>query len=498
MVYLLLSAGSLVFMAVYAFDFFFHKSGHMFVGLSWLMSTKWASIVEALLLGIWGVASVYFLSMAITDDGQVVGNAAEESMCLDSSMTTPKRTGRPFLENLAFSVTRPSACSPLYNYRQSQVSTPSASPSTSISALPSYASKPQTAINPYKRIVPVVSTSQVDSLLESSNYSPEVSIHEPVKETTFESLLSEEVMRPRGRDPKERFVEILQGTSDKKQEAPRPVPRMVFPTRRRRSSSPPGGGIPPAYAYLFSGHAENFINAMFPDEDMEALEPLLEHWMRNTIYIPVGNAIKELNIMLQQKHPGYKIGQTRVELISRLLEKNPELSETKLPFVLPYLQLCWCQENVIADFNHAQLNIFPRARFPGGSGKRRSDNALRFHTFAIYMDQAVSSLMNAGPKVFSETYIIPTGASLTSPKRELYAIAFQWNDPSEEVLNVFAFGEDGEPIKLPVTPYYCRNINHAIITFINHIKFFLDGCIIGGLSIDKVGLNLEMLLQDEV
>ncbi|VDP55619.1 unnamed protein product [Heligmosomoides polygyrus] len=261
------------------------------------------------------------------------------------------------------------------------------------------------------------------------------------------------------------------------------------------------------------------------ESDLIHGEQRLRAWLVNTILEPLHVRIKETNLKLDKEHasPPIRIGVSSAEALQAAMVSRPELIDTMLPYILPFLRVHTNQSYLVSRISElaadkfmmdyswnsggrepvqekvwaADLVSFGRAaRRPWGD-HLPTDALLVFSLFSAYMDSQLTS----NPLVGSCRLAQPFSAvyTLKTPQRpspvHLAAESFYLHMSSASPPHFdFVFNDaDGSPSRAAI-PRGPRNLFSAILSFINHIKV-ANGGRLDRMSIGPTGLNIACILE---
>uniref|UniRef100_A0A7I5E929 Transmembrane protein 209 n=1 Tax=Haemonchus contortus TaxID=6289 RepID=A0A7I5E929_HAECO len=292
--------------------------------------------------------------------------------------------------------------------------------------------------------------------------------------------------------------------------------------RRRRSlslSSPErpitasGSGTIPVTAEIDAKRSS------LSDAELARCEQRLRAWLVNTILEPLNQRIKETNAKLEKEHasPPIKIGFSSVEALQAAMVNRPELLDTMLPYILPFLHVHSNQSYLVSRISELAADKFMMEYCWNGGGKepvqektssgrvaRRpwgehlpTDAVLVFSLFSAYMDSQLTS----NPLVGSCRLAQPFSAvyTLRAPQRpnavHLAAESFYLHMSNSSPPHFdFVFNDtDGSPSRAAI-PRGARNLFSAILSFINHAKVN-NGGRLDRMSIGPTGLNIACVLE---
>ncbi|VDM56688.1 unnamed protein product [Angiostrongylus costaricensis] len=249
-------------------------------------------------------------------------------------------------------------------------------------------------------------------------------------------------------------------------------------------------------------------------------EQRLRAWIVNTILEPLDRRIKETNSKLEKEHssPPLRIGVSSVETLQAALVSRPELLDTMLPYILPFLSVHNNQSYLVGRISELASDKLIMEYVWNGGGKepvqekvatsyrvaRRpwgehlpTDAMLVFSLFSAYMDTQLTSNPLVGTcrlaQPFSALY------TLKAPQRpnavHLAAESFYLHVSTIYPPHVdFVFNDaDGSPSR-PAIPRGARNLFAAILSFISHAKTN-NGGRLDRMSIGPTGLNIACILE---
>ncbi|KAJ1374149.1 hypothetical protein KIN20_036771 [Parelaphostrongylus tenuis] len=249
-------------------------------------------------------------------------------------------------------------------------------------------------------------------------------------------------------------------------------------------------------------------------------EQRLRAWIVNTILEPLDRRIKKTNSKLEKEHssPPLRIGTSSVETLQTALVSRPELLDTMLPYIIPFLSVHSNQSYLVGRISELASDMFMMEYVWNGGGKepvqekvatscraaRRpwgehlpTDAMLVFSLFSAYMDTQLTS----NPLVGTYRLAQPFSAlyTLKAPQRptavHLAAESFYLHMSTISPPHVdFVFNDaDGSPSR-PAIPRGARNLFSAILSFISHAKAN-NGGRLDRMSIGPTGLNIACILE---
>lgn len=293
--------------------------------------------------------------------------------------------------------------------------------------------------------------------------------------------------------------------------------------RRRRSLSISS----PERPILSSGSGTIPVNnetdgksSCLSEADLVRGEQRLRAWFVNTILEPLHLRIMETNSKLDKEHasPPIRIGVSSVETLQSAMVSRPELLDTMLPYIIPFLHVHSNQGYLVSRISELASDKFMMDYTWNGGGKeplqekaltgriaRRpwgehlpTDAKLVFSLFAAYMDSQLTS----NPLVGSCRLAQPFSAlyTLEAPQRpnpvHLAPESFYIHITSSSSAPHFDFvfnDADGSPSRAAV-PRGARNLFSAILSLINHVKVSNNGRL-DRMSIGRTGLNIACVLE---
>ncbi|KAK5984485.1 Transmembrane protein [Trichostrongylus colubriformis] len=326
-----------------------------------------------------------------------------------------------------------------------------------------------------------------------------------------------------GQDEMTRLRHALQHARHSPRKAGSILRRSESTERRRRSSMSVSS---PERPVLASGSGSMSVNAEIDakrsslrEVDLARGEQRLRAWLVNTILEPLHQRIKETNLKLEKEHasPPIKIGVSSVEALQAAMVNRPELLDTMLPYILPFLQVHSNQSYLVSRISELAADKFMmeycwnsggrepvQEKLSSGRVARRpwgehlpTDAELVFLLFSAYMDSQLTS----NPLVGSCRLAQPFSAlyTLKAPQRpnavHLAAESFYIHMSSASPPNFdFVFNDaDGSPSRA-VIPRGTKNFFYAVLSFINHAKVNNNGRL-DRLSIGPTGLNIACVLE---
>ncbi|KJH44547.1 hypothetical protein DICVIV_09412 [Dictyocaulus viviparus] len=249
-------------------------------------------------------------------------------------------------------------------------------------------------------------------------------------------------------------------------------------------------------------------------------EQRLRSWIVNTILEPLDRRIKETNLKLEKEHtsPPLRIGLSSVETLQAALVSRPELLDTMLPYIVPFLSVHNNQIYLVSRLSELAGDKF-MMEFTWNSGGKEpiqdkvttscrlarrpwgehlpTDAVLVFSLFSTYMDTQLTSNPLVGTcrlaQPFSALY------TLKAPQKpnavHLAAESFYLHMSSISPPHIdFVFNDaDGSPSRAAI-PRGMRNLFAAILSFINYAKVN-NGGRLDRMSIGPTGLNIACVLE---
>ncbi|KHJ76149.1 hypothetical protein OESDEN_24232, partial [Oesophagostomum dentatum] len=96
------------------------------------------------------------------------------------------------------------------------------------------------------------------------------------------------------------------------------------------------------------------------EADLIRGEQRLRAWIVNTILEPLDKRIKETNTKLDKEHssPPLKIGVSSVEVLQSAMTTRPELLDTMLPYILPFLSVHTNQSYLVGRISELAADKF--------------------------------------------------------------------------------------------------------------------------------------------
>ncbi|VDO82047.1 unnamed protein product [Haemonchus placei] len=242
--------------------------------------------------------------------------------------------------------------------------------------------------------------------------------------------------------------------------------------------------------------------------EIDAKRFRLRAWLVNTILEPLNQRIKETNAKLEKEHasPPIKIGFSSVDALQAAMVNRPELLDTMLPYILPFLHVHSNQSYLVSRISELAADKFMMDYCWNGGGKepvqektRRpwgehlpTDAVLVFSLFSAYMDSQLTS--NPLGNSLDQLLIM---ILLRAPQRpnavHLAAESFYLHMSNSSPPHFdFVFNDtDGSPSRAAI-PRGARNLFSAILSFINHVN---NGGRLDRMSIGPTGLNIACVLE---
>ncbi|KAI6241525.1 hypothetical protein M3Y99_00311200 [Aphelenchoides fujianensis] len=151
----------------------------------------------------------------------------------------------------------------------------------------------------------------------------------------------------------------------------------------------------------------------------------LRLFVNKNVIKPLIVAMEDVNRALVRSHANFSVGNSSVELLQMAMEQKPELRQTKIPFLIPYLRVHTNQAYLVHRIrelaqdpgiteHHEELKDQP---FYTPSSKKSadawntpalSDSELIFKLFGAYLDLSMAKrcLVNHPDKPFSSIYTL--------------------------------------------------------------------------------------------
>ncbi|GMS87480.1 hypothetical protein PENTCL1PPCAC_9655, partial [Pristionchus entomophagus] len=264
------------------------------------------------------------------------------------------------------------------------------------------------------------------------------------------------------------------------------------------------------------------------ESELARAEQRLRMWMVNTIVRPLNDGIKAMNKRFETDLAllHLRIGTSTVEQITAAMTAHPELVQTTLPYILPYLRLHTNQAYLVsrlaslslgscmADFSWASGGPQPvGTETTNGAAEKASlfssppttrlaarpwndslptDTQLILSLFGAYMDARVTSCaIVQGHNVdqpFSSRYTLVSPGKPTALHQSagaFYVHLASLNPPSLEFVSVAVDGQ---------ATITTRSLFRALILFLAHAAYENDGKI-DRLTLASPALNLDMVLN---
>ncbi|KIH55011.1 hypothetical protein ANCDUO_14840 [Ancylostoma duodenale] len=156
-----------------------------------------------------------------------------------------------------------------------------------------------------------------------------------------------------------------------------------------------------------------YCSSSLREADLIRGEQRLRAWLVNTILEPLDKRIKETNTKLEKEHssPPLKIGVSSVEALQSSMASRPELLDTMLPYILPFLSVHSNQSYLVGRISELAADKF-MMDYSWNSGGREpiqekvsigrvvrrpwndqlpTDAMLVFSLFSAYMDSQLTS-----------------------------------------------------------------------------------------------------------
>ncbi|VDL62966.1 unnamed protein product [Nippostrongylus brasiliensis] len=327
-----------------------------------------------------------------------------------------------------------------------------------------------------------------------------------------------------GQDEMVRLRHALQHARHSPRKAGSILRRSDSMERRRRSISIPS----PERPMLSSGSATLPANAEIDakssclrEVDLVRGEQRLRAWLVNTILEPLSTRIRETNAKLdkvEHASPPIRIGVSSVEALQAAMISRPELIDTMLPYILPFLHAHSNQAYLVGRISELAADKFMmdyrwnsggsepqldkgtsigrQARKPWGE-HLPTDAMLVFSLFSSYMDgqltsnPLVGSCRLAQPFTALYTLIAPQRPNAVHLAAESFYLHMSSTSPPHFD---FVFNDaDGSPSRAAI-PRGAKNLFSAILSFINHAKVN-NGGKLDRMSIGATGLNIACILE---
>ncbi|CAJ0942242.1 unnamed protein product, partial [Mesorhabditis belari] len=298
--------------------------------------------------------------------------------------------------------------------------------------------------------------------------------------------------------------------------------------RRRRSVSPEQHPSLGEQAQAATTGLEEFSpleieGSMLNEVQMNLCEPRLRIWIVRTILQPILKAISETNQELSKSFAGLhlRIGVSTLEALRVALKTNNRLGVTKLPFLLPFLEVEENQAYLVARISQLGADSFmddykwngggtiskagtdvdqkatSRLLPPGWQQPLITDAQLIFKLFTSYMDSMIASSTfthNHLNRPFTSRYILDLKdnrlQAYQSISAEYYFRMTTQNPPHIDFIYV---SEMGRPVRLPIQPGP-QNLFRSILSFIHHIKVYYDSTV-SQVEMGRSGINLECVID---
>lgn len=292
--------------------------------------------------------------------------------------------------------------------------------------------------------------------------------------------------------------------------------------RRRRSRSTSTSERPvisPVAGTVSSSSTIDVESYSLRGVDLVRGEQRLRAWLVNTILEPLAIRIKQTNSKLDKEHanPPIKIGASSVEVLQTAMVSRPELLDTMLPYILPFLHVHVNQSYLVNRISELSADKFMmeynwssggsqpvQEKVLSGRIARRpwdehlpTDAVLVFSLFSAYMDSQLTS----NPLVGSCRLAQPFSAlyTLKAPERpnpvHLAPNSFyiHMSRTSPPHFDFVVNDEDGSPSRLPI-PRGPKNLFSAILLLIDQAKVS-NGGKLDRMSIGPTGLNIACVLE---
>ncbi|ETN72172.1 hypothetical protein NECAME_13950, partial [Necator americanus] len=255
------------------------------------------------------------------------------------------------------------------------------------------------------------------------------------------------------------------------------------------------------------------------EADLVRGEQRLRAWIVNTILDPLDKRIKETNTKLEKEHssPPLKIGVSSVDILQSAMTSRPELLDTMLPYILPFLSVHSNQAYLVGRISELAADKFMmdyswntggrepiQEKVSLGRAVRRpwndqlpTDAMLVFSLFSAYMDGQLTSNPLVGScrlaQPFSALYTLKTPQRPTAVHLAAESFYLHMSNISPPHFDFVFNDADGSPSRAAI-PRGARNLFSAILSFVNHAKVN-NGGRLDRMSIGPTGLNIACILE---
>ncbi|GMT17437.1 hypothetical protein PFISCL1PPCAC_8734, partial [Pristionchus fissidentatus] len=269
-------------------------------------------------------------------------------------------------------------------------------------------------------------------------------------------------------------------------------------------------------------------HSLLSENELTRAEQRLRNWIVNTILRPLNEGIRLINKRFETDLAALhlRIGTSTVEQITAAMTAHPELVQTTLPYILPYLRLHSNQSYLVsrisalsvgtcmADFSWASggpqpagsegtekaptasssLNYHPTARLAARpwNDTLPTDTQLVMSLFGAYMDARItSSAFVQGHNVdqpFSSRYFLVHPSKTTALHQTggaFYVHLASLHPPALEFVSVAVDG---------MATVTTRSLFRALVLFLAHAKYENEGKI-DRLALSNPALNLDVVLS---
>ncbi|RCN31011.1 hypothetical protein ANCCAN_23215 [Ancylostoma caninum] len=292
--------------------------------------------------------------------------------------------------------------------------------------------------------------------------------------------------------------------------------------RRRRSmsmSSPERPLLPSVPGSLPVASEIDAKSSSLREADLIRGEQRLRAWLVNTILEPLDKRIKETNTKLEKEHssPPLKIGVSSVEALQSSMASRPELLDTMLPYILPFLSVHSNQSYLVGRISELAADKF-MMDYNWNSGGREpiqekvsigrvvrrpwndqlpTDAMLVFSLFSAYMDSQLTSNPLVGScrlaQPFTALYTLKTPQRPNAVHLAAESFYLHMSNISPPHFDFVFNDADGSPSRAAI-PRGARNLFSAILSFIHHAKVN-NGGRLDRMSIGPTGLNIACVLE---
>ncbi|EPB77211.1 hypothetical protein ANCCEY_03737 [Ancylostoma ceylanicum] len=255
------------------------------------------------------------------------------------------------------------------------------------------------------------------------------------------------------------------------------------------------------------------------EADLIRGEQRLRAWIVNTILEPLDKRIKETNTKLEKEHssPPLKIGVSSVEVLQSSMASRPELLDTMLPYILPFLSVHSNQSYLVGRISELAADKF-MMDYNWNSGGREpiqekvsigrvvrrpwndqfpTDAMLVFSLFSAYMDSQLTSNPLVGScrlaQPFTALYTLKTPQRPNAVHLAAESFYLHMSNLSPPHFDFVFNDADGSPSRAAI-PRGARNLFSAILSFIHHAKVN-NGGRLDRMSIGPTGLNIACVLE---